>query len=210
MKNNEHPVYFEFNQQNHCQQSSLPPWLANITEQTFVEFKLEIPYLIRQNKNVMLKPLVYQNNLIDVSATQLVYGLPTYLATMHADFDNNKYSISYKQGSVEVSFEPLIPSLVPFDSPKAANFSSFVDANISPWLAFPPVSISHHTKCASNIYNFSQTAHIRPVRMTLNINGDIFQHIPSGTYTNTGDQPLGAWQIDVYTSITSTYECPKI
>ncbi|CAF3165861.1 unnamed protein product [Rotaria sp. Silwood2] len=208
MKNNEHPVYFEFNQQNQCQQNSLPPWLANATEQTFVEFKLEIPYLIRQNKTVMLKPLIYQNNLIDVSATRFVYGLPTYFATMHADFEYNKYSISYKQQSVEVSFEPLIPALVPFGSPSTANFSSFVDANISPWLAFPPLSISHHTKCASNIYNFSQPAHIRPVSMRLNIIGDILQHIPSGIYTNAGDQPLGAWQIDVYTTITSTYECP--
>ncbi|CAF4593698.1 unnamed protein product, partial [Rotaria magnacalcarata] len=72
-------VYFEFNQQNQCEQSSLPPWLANLTEQTFVEFKLEIPYLINQNKTVMLKPLVYQNSALDVSATHLVYGLPSYL-----------------------------------------------------------------------------------------------------------------------------------
>ncbi|CAF1388256.1 unnamed protein product [Rotaria sordida] len=207
MKNDEHPVYLEFNQQNQCQQSSLPPWLANITEQTFVEFKLEIPYLIRKNKNVMLKPLVYQNSIIDVSATRLVYGLPTYLATMHADFKSNKYSISYKQGSVEVSFEPLMPDLVPFGSPETANFSSFVDANMSPWLAFPSLSI-HHTKCASNIYDFSQTARIRPVDMTLNVVGDILQNIPSGIYTSTGNQPLGAWQIDVHTTITSTHECP--
>ncbi|CAF3303597.1 unnamed protein product [Rotaria socialis] len=208
MKNDEHPVYFEFNQQNQCEQSSLPPWLANLTEQTFVEFKLEIPYLIRQNKTVMLKPLVYQNSALDVGATHLVYGLPSYLATMHADFDNNKYSISYKQGLVEVSFEPLTPSLLPFGSPETTNFSSFVDANISPWLAFPPVSIFSHTKCASNLYKFSQPAHIRPVKMTLNIRGDIFQSIPSGIYTNIGDRPLGAWQIDVQTTITSTYQCP--
>ena len=81
MKNDEHPVYFEFNQQNQCQQSSLPPWLANATEQTFVEFKLEIPYLIRKNKTVMLKPLIYQNSLLDVGATHAVYGLPAYLVS---------------------------------------------------------------------------------------------------------------------------------
>jgi hypothetical protein len=76
MRNDEHPVYFEFNQQNSCQEGSLPPVIANATAQTFVEFKLEIPYLIRKNKTVMLKPLVYQNSLLDVSATHVVYGLP--------------------------------------------------------------------------------------------------------------------------------------
>jgi hypothetical protein len=76
MTNDEYPVYFEFNQQNSCQESSLPPIIANATEQTFVEFKLEIPYLIRKNKTVMLKPLVYQNSLIDVGASRAVYGLP--------------------------------------------------------------------------------------------------------------------------------------
>lgn len=127
---------------------------------------------------------------------------------MHADFKNNMYSISYKQGSVQVSFNPLLPTLMPFGSPEAANFSSFVDANVSPWLAFPPLLIPHRTKCASNVYDFTQTAYLRPVNMTLKITGDIFQHIPQGIYTNAGNQPLGAWQIDVHTKITSTYECP--
>jgi hypothetical protein len=126
---------------------------------------------------------------------------------MHADFESNMYSISYKQGSVEASFKPLMSTLMPFGSPETANFSSFVDANVSPWLAFPLLS-PFQTKCASNIYNFSQTASIRPVNMTLQIIGDIFQTIPPGIYTNAGNQPLGAWQIDVHTKITSTYECP--
>lgn len=86
MKDDEHPVYFEFNQQNSCQESSLPPWIANATEQTFVEFKLEIPYLIRKNKTVMLKPLVYQNSLVDVSATHLVYGLPASFVRINSCF----------------------------------------------------------------------------------------------------------------------------
>jgi len=208
MRNDEHPVYFEFNQQNQCQESSLPSWLASVTEQTFVEFKLEIPYLIRKNKTVMLKPLVYQNSLIDVSATHVVYGLPASFATMHADFKNNMYSISYKQGSVQASFNPLLPALVPFGSPETANFSSFVDANVSPWLAFPPLPLPHRTKCASNVYDFTPTAYIRPVNMTLEIIGDILQYIPHGIYRNGGNQPLGAWQIDVHTKITSAYECP--
>jgi hypothetical protein len=127
---------------------------------------------------------------------------------MHADFKNNMYSISYKQGSVQVSFDPLLPALKPFGSPETANFSSFVDANVSPWLAFPMFSIPHRTKCASNVYNFTQTAYLRPVNMTLKIVGDILQYIPSGVYTNAGNQPLGAWQIDVHTTITSAYECP--
>lgn len=78
MNIDQHPVYFEFNQQNQCEESSLPPFLANITEQTFVEFKLQIPYLIRNDKTVMLKPLIYQNSLLNVDATHLVYGLPAY------------------------------------------------------------------------------------------------------------------------------------
>jgi len=126
---------------------------------------------------------------------------------MDADFQLNTYSILYKQGSVEVSFEPLLPTLVPFGSPGTANFSSFVDANVSPWLAFPPFSLFHRTQCASNIYNFTE-AYIRPVNMTLQINGGILQSIPNGNYTNAGNQPLGAWQIDVHTRITSTYNCP--
>lgn len=127
---------------------------------------------------------------------------------MDADFTNNKYSISYKHGSVEVSFEPLTSTLLPFGSPETVNFSSFVDANISPWLAFPPLSFSYQTKCASNLYNFTQPARIRPVNMKLNIIGDIFHHIPAGVYTIIGNQPLGAWQVDVATTITPTYECP--
>ena len=133
---------------------------------------------------------------------------------MKADFENNKYSISYKQESLEVSFQPLLPTLMAFGSSETANFSSFVDANVSPWLAFPPwptfpkVLFPHYTKCASNIYAFSQTAHIRPVTMTLNITGDLLQYIPHGIYTNAGNQPLGAWQIDVHTNITSTCKCP--
>ena len=78
MTADEHPVYFEFNQQNQCEESSLPPFLANITEQTFVEFKLQIPYLIRQSQTVMLKPLIYQNSRLNVDATHVVYGLPAY------------------------------------------------------------------------------------------------------------------------------------
>ncbi len=127
---------------------------------------------------------------------------------MSADFEYNNYSISYEQGSVEASFITLMSTLVPFGSPGTANFSSFVDANISPWLAFAS-SAFHPTECASNIYNFSQTAYIRPVNMTLKILGNILQEIPQGTYTVSGNQPLGAWQIDVDTKITSTYECPN-
>jgi hypothetical protein len=127
---------------------------------------------------------------------------------MHAGFEDNTYSISYQQGSVTASFEPLTPTLVPFGSPGTANFTSFIDANVSPWLAFPLLSPFHQTKCVSNIYNFSQTGYIRPVNMTLKITGDIFHEIPQGIYTNPGNQPLGAWQIDVHTKITSTYECP--
>jgi hypothetical protein len=122
---------------------------------------------------------------------------------MNADFKYSTYSILYKQGSVKVSFEPLTPTLMPFGSPETANFSSFVDANVSPWLAF-----LQRNKCASNVYNFSQTAQIRPVKMILNVIGDILEDIPQGVYTNAGNQPLGAWQIDVQTKITLTYECP--
>ena len=43
MKTDEHPVYFEFNKQNQCQQSSLPPVIANATEETVIEVKLQIP-----------------------------------------------------------------------------------------------------------------------------------------------------------------------
>ena len=78
MNASQHPVYFEFNQQNQCEQSSLPAWLANLTEQTFVEFKLEIPYLIRKGKAMMIKPLIYQNDELDVAASHLVYGLPAF------------------------------------------------------------------------------------------------------------------------------------
>ena len=53
MTNDQHPVYLEFNQQNQCEQNSLPPWMANETQQTFVEFKLELLYLIYKNKSVM-------------------------------------------------------------------------------------------------------------------------------------------------------------
>jgi len=81
MNSDEYPVYFEFNQQNRCEESSLPPFVANLTQQTFAEFKLEIPYLIRKNKTFMLKPLVYQNSSLNVEATRLVYGLPTYLVS---------------------------------------------------------------------------------------------------------------------------------
>lgn len=124
---------------------------------------------------------------------------------MSADFANSKYSISYEHGLVEASFVPLTPTFLPFGSPGTTNFSSFIDANVSPWLAFPPLS---HTKCASNLYDFLHTGHIRPVKMTLNIIGNILQDIPSGIYSNEGNQPLGAWQIEVSTKITSTYECP--
>jgi hypothetical protein len=127
---------------------------------------------------------------------------------MTADFTKNMYSISYKQGSVQASFEPLTSTLMPFGTPETANFSSFVDANVSPWLAFPLLSVFSRTKCASNVYKFSEPARIRPVKMTLAINGDILQQIPNGVYTNAGNQPLGAWQIDVHTTITATYECP--
>ena len=127
---------------------------------------------------------------------------------MSADFGHNQYSITYEQGSIEASFVPLMPTLIPFGSALTVNFSSFIDANISPWLAYPPLSFLHPTKCASNIYNISQTALIRPVNMTLKIDGDILGKIPAGIYTNSGDQPVGAWQIDVRTKITSTFECP--
>ena len=127
---------------------------------------------------------------------------------MDADFTKNTYSISFEQGSVEVSLEPLLPNLVPLGSPGTANFSSFADANVSPWLAFPPLSIIHPTKCASNIYGFTQAAHVRPVNTTIKVTGNIFHTIPQGIYTNPGNQPLGAWQVDVQTKITGTFECP--
>ena len=127
---------------------------------------------------------------------------------MEADFSKNLYSISSKQGSAQVVFEPLTPTLLPFGSPETRNFSSFVDANVSPWLAFPPSIVSSRTKCASNVYDFASGARLRPVRMTLEIIGNILQQIPAGVYKNAGNQPLGAWQVDVHTKITSTYECP--
>ncbi len=76
MTNDEYPVYFKFNQQNSCEESLLSPIIASATEQTFVEFKLEVPYFIRTNKTVMLKPLVYQNSLVYGGASRAVYGLP--------------------------------------------------------------------------------------------------------------------------------------
>ena len=85
---------------------------------------------------------------------------------MHADFKSNVYSISYKDGLAEASFEPLIPTTMRLNSPEMANFSSFIDANVSPWLAFPLLSSTpHQTKCASNVYNFSRSAYVRPVNM---------------------------------------------
>lgn len=127
---------------------------------------------------------------------------------MSADFKGNSYTISTKQGSLKASFEPLTPTMFPFGSQETANFSSFIDANVSPWLAFPPLDLPSHTKCASNLYDFLVTGRLRPVEMTLELVGSLFHSIPSGTYRNSGNQPLGAWQIDVHTNITSTYECP--
>ena len=127
---------------------------------------------------------------------------------MQADFNHNSYTISTKDGSLQASFEPLASSLVPFGSPSTGNFSSFLDANVSPWLAFPPMSLLHHAKCASNLYDFPVTGRLRPVRMNLEIIGSLLRSIPAGVYQNAGNQPLGAWQIDVHTNITPTYECP--
>jgi hypothetical protein len=77
VKSDEHVVYLEFNKQNDCRTTS-SSFLSNIVSLTFIEFKVQIPYLVQKDKNVMLKPLIYESNFIDTSATRLVYGLPTY------------------------------------------------------------------------------------------------------------------------------------
>lgn len=87
----QHPVYLEFNRQYQCSQTGLPDWLANATEQTFVEFKLQIPYLIHQNQSVLLKPLIYQNSRLDVTASQVVYGLPTFFVSLNQFSMSNNY-----------------------------------------------------------------------------------------------------------------------
>ena len=78
LKPDEHVVYLEFNKQNNCTTTSSSSSLSSLISLTFVEFKVEIPYLVRHGKNVMLKPLIYESKFIDTSATKIVYGLPAY------------------------------------------------------------------------------------------------------------------------------------
>lgn len=126
---------------------------------------------------------------------------------MEADFDQNIYTISTNKGSLRASFQPLTEDFQLADSPSAANFSSFIDANRTPWLAFPPLSIFNRVKCASNIYNFHSGARVRPVLMSLSIVDQLLDPIPPGNYKNIGNQPMGAWQVDLKTTISSVFDC---
>ena len=127
---------------------------------------------------------------------------------MQANFEKNIYTISSKLGALEVTFQPLTNTLLPVNSAAMANFSSLVDANQSPWLAFPPTDLFKRVKCASNIYDFASAGRVRPVSMSMKILGKLLDPIPAGIYKNPGDEPLGAWQVDLRTTITSTFECP--
>ena len=88
LKPDEHVVYLEFNRQNNCTTTS-SSLLSSIISLTFVEFKVEIPYLVRNGKNLMLKRLIYESKFVDTSATKLVYGLPAYTVSKKRFFFND-------------------------------------------------------------------------------------------------------------------------
>jgi hypothetical protein len=97
LKSDEHVVYLEFNKQNDCKQISLS-FLSGIISLTFVEFKVQIPYLVRNDKNVMFKPLIYESKFIDTSATKLAYGLPAYTVSDKSFIPSASFSLfNYRQ-----------------------------------------------------------------------------------------------------------------
>jgi hypothetical protein len=201
--NHQYPVIFEFGVQNNC-------WtFFTFTQHSFTEFKLEIPYVNHTSgsRSKLYKPLIYVDSYLDLYGSRILYGLNTQKAEMFSNDDS--YIFSTSKGKVNVKIEKLNLSE---DYAKFADFpfsKYFTEIVSAPWYCR---DIFGNPKCANIRYKLEE-AKIRPISMTVNINGGILGEELDGIeiFTkNIRDYELGSAEIISDIEIGFPHKCENI
>jgi len=196
------PVYLEFNQQADCYALAFPG-----IKQTMLEFKVEVPYLQQNGLKgpLMFKPLVYEDNEIEVIGTRAQYGLNCIKAQeMQMNNETGEFAVIGENNlGLVTSFKPTTDQWTPIvQADFAQTFLTLNDA--TEWLGH---NLLQEEKCAKDYYVWNQTT-VRPILGTIHIDaGFLINDKQPYDYTITGDLP--AVQIDTILRITSLEDCTK-
>eukprot|EP00756_Hemistasia_phaeocysticola_P002926 Hpha_TRINITY_DN11965_c0_g1::TRINITY_DN11965_c0_g1_i1::g.20443::m.20443 len=192
-----HPLLLEFGKQEGCAQKGVP-----IFKTTFIEMKLEVPYVLRDGIGPSVyKPYIYASTRLDSVSSYLAYGLPTYYADMASNANN--YTVQYKGMGIEAVFEHTSEEWGTLgDFP---NFSAYSDAVEKPWFCKNLGKV----RCASMTYQWDQMK-IRAASARISFHGAIFgEGLADKTFTTRGidTAALGSAQLVVPLSISWPFDC---
>jgi hypothetical protein len=193
-----HPLYLEFNIQHDCVAYGFIP------APRMHEFKVEIPFTKTEKvRNVMYKPLVIEDSLINVLGSKYAYGLPTLWGTFSGDF-NNTYEFSHADQSIKAKF---IRKENTWKSNLTQNLNqSYVFINERPWFCNERDFIIGQEKCAMDYYGWNKPGFAyTPVEIQVEFNGKYI----NGTLHTKGidEQVLGGVHVEVELDISNRYSC---
>eukprot|EP00013_Stygamoeba_regulata_P030334 CAMPEP_0177650738 /NCGR_PEP_ID=MMETSP0447-20121125/12117_1 /TAXON_ID=0 /ORGANISM="Stygamoeba regulata, Strain BSH-02190019" /LENGTH=265 /DNA_ID=CAMNT_0019153657 /DNA_START=151 /DNA_END=948 /DNA_ORIENTATION=+ len=196
-----HPVYLEFNRQEHCTQKSLP-----IFKSTFTEMKLEIPFLKQGGLAgpLMFKPIIYEDNRLDILGSRLVYGLHTvHASAMSKDDVAGTYSVAYQNTGLHAAFTPAGEWE---DAATAAAFEPFRSINDRhEWLGH---DLLRREKCAMDFYVWPGSR-VRPVTGRLHLQAGVFEGLPETDLDIPGGGALPAMQVELTLRISPLDDCTR-
>jgi hypothetical protein len=203
-QNNTYPLIFEFGQQNDC-------WMiSTLTKHTFLEFKLEIPYVNHKDghSSKVYKPFIYADNYMDTYGSKILYGLSTFKAEMELNESENisNYEVKTSEGKISATFDNSSLNR-DFNSPENyVNFDNFKHISSTPWYC---KSIFGNVMCADINYKWSNSK-IRPVKISVKIEGNILGEKLSGKNFLTEsvlEGNLGSVEFYVNIDIGLPYQC---
>lgn len=202
--NNTYPLIFEFGKQIDC-------WMiSTLTKHTFLEFKLEIPYVNHKDgySQKVYKPYIYADNYMDTYGSKILYGLSTFKAEMKFDESENfsHYEVKTPDGKIIAKFDHSSHNKDFIAAENFINFDSFKHISSSPWYC---KNIFGNIKCADIFYKWSNSK-IRPVKISVEIQGNIIGDKLSGQYFTSQsvlEDNLGSAEFFVEIEIGFPYQC---
>ena len=202
IKSGFYPVFFELGKQIDCIAIKFLPFIKT----SFLEFKVEIPYVIRNNSigPYVFKPTIFSSSELDTYSSRIVYGLPTHNAKM--EMGKDYYYVQTKTGELNVSVNIVNETFDGIYHYK--NFTSFTSMVNTPWFC---QNFLGENRCASNTYNWNQ-AKIRPIKLagkiTGNLLGEMFNNFSFST-NGTDSNIFGSAEMIVPLDIDLPFKCPK-
>jgi len=195
-----HLIFFELGLQK-CYIKFFPFIYRN-----FHEFKYQIPYMkanpkvntLKANKNIIYKPLLYCDTLLDSVSSYIFFGLDMKKAHMSVNYGDTglgKYEIHYNNSKFIAEFEGDYVSDQKWVNPnELKHFQIYSVINKQQWLC--KNIIFDEYKCSNMDYHYSK-ALVKPVSVKITILPNILPGFDKEFVFESTDirKPLGSLQI---------------